>query len=66
MRVKDVQGDGIGGYVGCKQKNLKEEHPAGFGDAYCFVAIGRESKLVLAWHLGHRNIFDTEIFTERA
>jgi transposase-like protein/IS1 family transposase len=65
VRVKDVQCDEIWAYVGCKQRNLREEHPTSFGDAYCFVAIERESKLILAWHLGRRNVFDTEVFTEK-
>lgn len=35
------------------------------GDAYCFVAIERTSKLILAWHLGRRTAEDTEAFTEK-
>lgn len=32
------------------------------GDAYCFVAIERYTKLILAWHLGRRTTEDTELF----
>ncbi len=35
------------------------------GDAYCFVAIERNTKLVLTWHLGRRTTRDTEAFTEK-
>lgn len=35
------------------------------GDAYCFVAIEQNTKLILAWHLGRRTSADTEIFTEK-
>src|SRR5438105_12280956 len=35
------------------------------GDAYTFVGIERNTKLVLAWHLGQRGIEDTEAFTEK-
>ncbi|MDT4896862.1 MAG: hypothetical protein QOH25_1939 [Acidobacteriota bacterium] len=66
VKVADVQADEIWGFVGCKQKtkNLKgygDER----GDAYCFVAMERYSKLILAWHLGHRTVEDTEAFTEK-
>jgi hypothetical protein len=35
------------------------------GDAYTFVGIERNTKLVLAWHLGERGMQDTEAFTEK-
>ena len=35
------------------------------GDAYTFVGIERNSKLVLAWHLGRRTERDTVAFTEK-
>jgi IS1 family transposase len=53
------------GFVGCKEKVKTEDHPDTFGDAYCFVAIERKTKLVLAWHLGRRTVSDTEAFTEK-
>jgi transposase-like protein/IS1 family transposase len=65
VRVSDVQCDEMWGFVGCKEKVKTEEHPVTFGDAYCFVAIERKSKLVLAWHLGRRNARDTIAFTEK-
>jgi transposase-like protein/IS1 family transposase len=66
IEVKDVQADEIWGFVWCKEKTknrlgLGDE----VGDAYCFVAIERNSKLVLAWHLGHRTTEDTETFIEK-
>ena len=65
VRVSDVQCDEMWGFVGCKEKNKWEDSPESFGDAYCFVAIERKSKLVLAWHLGRRNAHDTVAFTEK-
>ena len=47
LPVRDVQCDELWGFVGCKEKHKTEEHPASFGDAYCFVAIERSKKLVL-------------------
>jgi IS1 family transposase len=62
--VDDVQCDEIWGYVWCKEKHNYEERPD-HGDAYCFVAIERKTKLILAWHLGRRTAEDTGIFIEK-
>jgi IS1 family transposase len=64
VRASDVQCDELWGFVGCKEKNDYERR-ADRGDAYCFVAIERHSKLILAWHLGRRTADDTEVFTEK-
>ena len=39
--------------------------PRQIGDAYTFVGIERNTKLVLAWHLGDRDAPNTEAFTEK-
>jgi transposase-like protein/IS1 family transposase len=64
LPVKDVQCDEIWGYVGCKERRNTDEAPDR-GDAYCFVAIERNTKLVVAWHLGKRTARDTVAFTEK-
>ena len=64
VAVDDVQCDEIWGFVDCKEKNNVEER-LDRGDAYCFVAIERQSKLIFAWHLGRRTAEDTELFTEK-
>jgi hypothetical protein len=51
VSVRDIQWDEIWGFVGCKEKNNVGDDPAR-GDAYCFVALERNSNLVLSWHLG--------------
>jgi len=61
LKVRDVQCDEMWGF----EKNKSDEHPSTFGDAYCFVAIERKTKLVLAWHLGRRAARDTVAFTEK-
>jgi len=43
-------------------KGITDPH---VGDAYTFVGIERNTKLILAWHLGERGIQDTETFTEK-
>jgi IS1 family transposase len=35
------------------------------GDAYTFIALDRDTKLILCWHLGRRTVKDTEIFVEK-
>jgi IS1 family transposase len=62
--VRDVQCDEIWGFVGCKEKRNIAGDPLR-GDAFCFVAIERTTKLVLAWHLGRRTRRDALTFTEK-
>ena len=52
--VKDVQADEIWAFVQKKEGNKAphEAHNDGIGDAYCFVAIERYTKLVLNFALG--------------
>jgi IS1 family transposase len=67
LRVKEVQCDETWGYVGMKEKTKTKRNrdEVTLGDAYTFVAIERNSKLVLAWHLGRRTERDTIAFTEK-
>lgn len=65
--VQDVEADEIWGFVGMKkmrrlQKGITDPH---VGDAYTWVGIERNTKLVLAWHLGQRDALDCEVFTEK-
>ncbi len=65
--VKQVQCDEIWGYVGKKEKNktAAEAENDGLGDAYCFVAIERHTKLILNFALGRRTQETTNVFIER-
>lgn len=68
VRVKNVQCDEIWGFVEMKERTKKtngKESDETVGDAWCYVAIEQNTKLVLAWHLGRRTAQDTEIFTEK-
>src|SRR5271155_2231612 len=67
LTVRDVEVDEIWGYVGKKEhhKRSGEESGPQIGDAYCFVAMERNSKLVLAFHLGKRNRVHTEVFLSK-
>jgi transposase-like protein/IS1 family transposase len=63
--VSDVQCDELWAWVGCKEKNKASDAPDTLGDAWCFVALERNTKLVLTWHLGRRTRRDTVAFTEK-
>jgi transposase-like protein/IS1 family transposase len=67
VAVKDVEADEIWAFVRMKKmtKNRKEVNDPHVGDAYTFVGIERNTKLILAWHLGQRDVPDTEVFTEK-
>ena len=67
VEVKDVQADEIWNFVQKKDKTkarLKSDDPT-VGSAWTFTAIDRESKLALAWHLGHRDAIHTDAFAEK-
>lgn len=67
VAVKDVEADEIWGFVQCKNRHKlhKQITDPKRGDAYTFVGIERNTKLIPAWHLGERGIEDTEAFTEK-
>jgi IS1 family transposase len=64
--VTDVQCDEIWAYVYKKEahKLPMEANDEGKGDAYCFVAIERNTKLVLNFALGRRSQATTDAFIE--
>ena len=67
LTVRDVECDEMWGYIGMKEKakgNLCKDVDT-LGDAYTYVAIERNSKLILAWHLGKRSKQDTLIFIQK-
>ncbi len=66
VKVQDVQADEIWAYVSKKESHKlpSEAHDDSIGDAYCFVAIERHSKLVLNFALGRRNQATTDAFIE--
>ncbi len=64
--VKDIECDEIWGFVQKKEghKAPEEAHDESIGDAYCFVAIERNTKLVLNFALGRRSKATTDVFIE--
>jgi len=65
--VQDVQADELWTYIKCKQGTRERRKIADpdAGDAYCYFGIERNSKLILAWHLGRRNGWDAHDFMEK-
>jgi IS1 family transposase len=63
VHVADVQADEVWAFVGCKEKQAARRfYPERSGDAYTFTALERNTKLILAWHLGKRSAWDTMAF----
>jgi len=61
---KDVELDEIWSWVFCKERAKRADHDPSFGDNYCFVAIERNTKLVLNFALGKRDQATTNVFIE--
>lgn len=60
--VDDVQVDEIWQFILCKRATANQQkYVGGCGDSFCFTAIDRSSKLLVAWHMGKR----TEEHTDR-
>lgn len=64
--VANVQCDEIWGFVQKKEAHRRpwKESNQSIGDAYCFVAIERNTKLVLNFALGRRDQATTDAFIE--
>jgi len=67
LKIKECACDEIWGYVGMKSrtKTRRAFTDKQIGDAWCFIAMERYTKLILAWHLGHKDMADTVAFTEK-
>jgi IS1 family transposase len=64
VTVRDIECDELWAFIGKKQKRVRPEDDQNLGDAYCFVAIERNSKLVLNIALGKRDKATTDVFVE--
>lgn len=64
VEVKDVQADELWCFVGMKEKTKQRLHKTDpeLGDAYTWIALERESKLAVSWHLGRRTAADASLF----
>jgi transposase-like protein/IS1 family transposase len=64
VQVRDVECDELWAFIGKKQKRVRPQDDQNLGDAYTFVAIERNTKLVLNIALGKRDQATTDIFIE--
>lgn len=55
LRCEHIQSDEIWTFVGKKQRNVKTDDPAELGDAWVFVSIDAETKLIPSYTVGKRN-----------
>jgi transposase-like protein/IS1 family transposase len=61
----DVQADEIWSYVGKKESNKGHGDTREVGDAWTFIAIERNTKLVLAYQLGKRTVPSATRFIDK-
>jgi IS1 family transposase len=66
LPCKRLQCDEIWSFIGAKDKNVPTERRGkrGVGDAWTWVAIDRETKLVPCWLVGKRDADDAAIFID--
>jgi IS1 family transposase len=65
LNCQRIQVDEIWGFIGKKQKNLRRgDRAKGFGDAYTFVAIDPDTKLVPSYLVGKRDMYFARMFME--
>ncbi len=67
LKVQDVQADELWGFCKMKArtKNDRKIEDDRVGSFYNFVGIETNTKLVLAWHLGHRDVPSTVQFVQK-
>lgn len=67
VEVENVQADELWSFVGKKErtKAMQRDRDPFKGDCYTFVALERDSKLVLAHHVGRRTGEHTDLFVEK-
>ena len=65
LPCKRLECDEIWSFVGAKQKNVSEiAKMCGWGDAWTWVALCADSKLVPAWHVGSRDGYAAKAFMD--
>jgi IS1 family transposase len=67
VEAKDVQADELWSFVKMKEKTKTRKGivDAELGDAYTFLAVERDSKLLLAHHVGRRTSEDAHMFAAK-
>lgn len=55
VRPKFIQLDELWAMVGCHGKNVTIESPADWGDAWTWLALDSDTKMILSYYIGPRN-----------
>jgi len=65
--VADVQVDEVWSFVGRKEKTkiIAKDYDPMTGDSYAYIALERNSKLIVSYLLGKRDEFDTKEFASK-
>jgi IS1 family transposase len=66
LPCRNIQCDEIWAFCYAKKKNVPEEHQGtfGYGDVWTWTAICADTKLVPAWLVGERTIYDAKAFMD--
>jgi IS1 family transposase len=66
IHVEEIQMDEQWQFVLCKKATAKaKKYVGGCGDCWCYSAIERSTKLVVAWHMGKRDEKHTNAFIRK-
>jgi IS1 family transposase len=55
LNVGRIELDEAWSFVAKKQRHLKPDDPADFGDQYVFLALAGAAKAIISWHVGKRD-----------
>lgn len=62
IKSQRVQCDETWAFVGCKQKNVKDDSREGSGDAWTWLGMDADTKLVVSWFVGSRDAESAHLF----
>lgn len=62
LRCRRVQCDEIWTYVAKKERHVRDDDPAEFGDQWVYVALDADTKLIPAYRIGKRSSENTQAF----
>ncbi|MGH9502476.1 MAG: IS1 family transposase [Terriglobales bacterium] len=62
LPCKRVECDELWGFLMKKQKNVRKDDPAEFGDQWIYVALDADSKLIPSYYVGKRSSTNTQVF----
>jgi IS1 family transposase len=65
LPCRRLQCDEIWTYVGKKERHVKDDDPAEFGDQWVYVALDADTKLIPAYLVGKRSSENTQAFMQQ-